>query len=161
MAKNWTEADLMQLQARQFKHSKIKPASEQLREAIIKANSKAPSPTEDIEQVNLIQWLRLKGIRHNATPNGGHRHKATAGKLKAQGVVAGFPDLTIWPDLNYEKRLPVLMIEMKRTHGGSLSAEQKEWAGYFGALMALDYPVRWAVCKGFDEARKFITEAGY
>lgn len=26
-------------------------------------------------------------------PNGGHRHKATAGKLKAEGVRAGIPDL--------------------------------------------------------------------
>lgn len=28
-----------------------------------------------------------------AIPNGGHRHKATAGRLKAEGVRAGLPDL--------------------------------------------------------------------
>ncbi|RAU43453.1 VRR-NUC domain-containing protein [Pseudomonas sp. RIT412] len=28
-------------------------------------------------------------------PNGGHRHKATAAKLKGQGVKAGIPDLVL------------------------------------------------------------------
>jgi len=33
-----------------------------------------------------VEWLY-------AIPNGGHRHKATAGKMKAEGVRAGYPDI--------------------------------------------------------------------
>jgi len=54
---------------------------------------------EGIEQAALISELRLRMpkvadlIYH--VPNGGHRHKAVAGKLKQQGVVAGIPDLVL------------------------------------------------------------------
>jgi len=54
---------------------------------------------EGIEQAALISELRLRMpkvadlIYH--VPNGGHRHKSVAGKLKQQGVVAGIPDLVL------------------------------------------------------------------
>jgi hypothetical protein len=156
----WTEQDLMKYQEKQMKYSKVKPLSETLRAAIDKANDKLPAPLEDQEQENLVQWLRLKGIRHNATANGGHRHKAVAGKLKAQGVVAGFVDITIWPYPN-APTLPILYIEMKRTKGGSISKEQQDWLDYFTKLQEQGYPVRGAVCRGFDQAQQFITQAGY
>ena len=107
----------------------------------------------------LVTWLRLRGIRHNATPNGGFRHKSTAGKLKEQGVVSGFPDLTIWPPLDAAKR-PILFIEMKRVKGGTVSSEQKEWIEYLTALSGF-HRVEVQVCKGFEEARKFILQWGY
>lgn len=131
----------------------------QLREAIDKANRKAVSPFEDQEQEALVVWLRQKGIRHNATPNGGHRHKATAGKLKAQGVVSGVPDLTIWPHPKMPW-LPILFIELKRVKGGTVSESQKGWLDYLGELEA-HYNIRSRVCHGFEEARAFITAYGY
>ncbi|PWK30876.1 VRR-NUC domain-containing protein [Pseudomonas sp. OV226] len=54
---------------------------------------------EGIEQAALISELRARMpkvadlIYH--VPNGGHRHKSVAGKLKQQGVVAGIPDLVL------------------------------------------------------------------
>lgn len=67
----------------------------------------------DIEhqhQKAIMQWAkltRLSALKHPvrpnafiadllfAIPNGGHRNKATAGKLKAEGVKPGVPDLML------------------------------------------------------------------
>jgi hypothetical protein len=54
---------------------------------------------EGLEQAALMAELRARMpavadlIYH--VPNGGHRHKAVAAKLKQQGVVAGIPDLVL------------------------------------------------------------------
>jgi hypothetical protein len=54
---------------------------------------------EGLEQAALIAELRIRMpevadlIYH--VPNGGHRHKAVAARLKQQGVVAGIPDLVL------------------------------------------------------------------
>ena len=84
-----------------------------------------------------------------AVPNGGHRHKATAGKLKAEGVRKGVPDMC----------LPVayggfhgLYIELK-AQGGRASDEQREW---IAALQAQGY--RAEVCVGAEAAWRVICE---
>lgn len=108
-------------------------------------------PSEHEEQVMLIQYCDLMS-RSNAdyglifaVPNGGDRNIVTAGKLKAEGVKPGVPDLF----------LPVprgiysgLFIEMKRRKGGRVSREQISW---ISALISRGYKV--VVCRGFDEAR--------
>lgn len=80
--------------------------------------------TEHEEQREFVKWFRQTWpeVLIHAIPNGGARSKATAGRLKAEGVVAGMPDLFIpaW----------LLWIEMKRTKGGSLSKEQKDCITY-------------------------------
>lgn len=54
---------------------------------------------EGLEQAALMAELRARMpavadlIYH--VPNGGHRHKTVAAKLKQQGVVAGIPDLVL------------------------------------------------------------------
>ncbi|WP_085696471.1 VRR-NUC domain-containing protein [Pseudomonas sp. B26(2017)] len=54
---------------------------------------------EGLEQADLIEEFDARYPRYARllyhVPNGGHRHKATAGKLKAQGVRAGVPDLVL------------------------------------------------------------------
>lgn len=59
-------------------------------------------PSEHEIQVALFEWLDAYlptvGVDPRlawATPNGGHRHPAVAAKLKAEGVRAGVPDVTI------------------------------------------------------------------
>lgn len=73
--------------------------------------------TEDEEQIKFIQHFKRNypGVLIYHTPNGGHRHIATAMKMKALGTVAGIPDLFI-PEYR-------LWVEMKRVKG-KLSPEQ-------------------------------------
>ena len=56
--------------------------------------------TEHDIQSAFFDWLKLQKIDGVelafAVPNGGARHKKTAGMLKAEGVKAGVPDV-LWP----------------------------------------------------------------
>jgi hypothetical protein len=103
-------------------------------------------PTEHEEQREVVRWFRQSwpGVRIFAIPNGGHRSMATAGRLKAEGVASGVPDLFVpaWR----------LWVEMKRAKGGSLSPEQKDWIEY---LEGVGYWV--IVGKGADHAKQQIS----
>ena len=88
-----------------------------------------------------IRWPELALLY--AVPNGGHRHPATAGKLKAEGARADVPDLC----------LPVargpfhaLYVEMKRRKGGTVTPGQKR---YQASLVAQGYAV--FTCYGVEE----------
>lgn len=92
--------------------------------------------TEHEEQREYVRWFRqtYPGVRIMAIPNGGARSAATAGRLKAEGVSPGVPDLFIpaWG----------LWVEMKRAKGGKVSPEQKEWHAYLaevGYLIIIGY----------------------
>lgn len=77
-------------------------------------------PSEHEEQVGFVNWFRgrFPGVLIFAIPNGEKRAISTAKRLKAEGVVAGVPDLHV-PEWR-------LWIEMKRVKGGKLSDEQKD-----------------------------------
>ena len=114
------------------------------------------TPLESAEQVALFRWAayasgthpELKNLYH--VPNGGTRDRREAHNLRLQGVKSGVPDICLdWPGSGYHG----LRIELKRTKGGRLSDDQKDWlerlnrAGY-----------RAVVCYGWDEARREIEE---
>jgi hypothetical protein len=103
-------------------------------------------PTEDHEQMMVVQWFRrtYPAVRIFSVPNGGHRHPAVAAKMKATGVVKGVPDLFVpaWR----------LWIEMKRVKGGSLSPEQKDWIKYLESVGFCCI-----VGKGADDAKQQIS----
>lgn len=52
---------------------------------------------EHLDQVKFVQ--RVKHLRHDillfSVPNGGYRHAKEAGRLKAEGVTAGIPDIVV------------------------------------------------------------------
>lgn len=70
------------------------------------------------------------------------------------GVVKGFPDLAVIIDGKYRRdyKSRLLFVEMKRTKGGVVSKEQKDW------LQSLSqcYGVSSMACKGFEEAKLYI-----
>ena len=107
-------------------------------------------PSEHAEQVTLIDWMEVHhpDVRIFAIPNGGKRGKLEAMRLQAEGVSPGVPDLMIpTPRGHYHG----LFVEMKRTKGGSVSKEQKDWIAY---LQAQGY--RAIVCRGFEESKREI-----
>lgn len=113
-------------------------------------------PTEDQEQMALMQWAKFEEGAHpelkllHHIPNGGSRTKAEAGRFRAMGVKPGVPDLF----------LPVargglhgLYIELKRQEGGRASAAQKGW---MQALEDQGYAVH--LCHGWVDARDLIMD---
>jgi hypothetical protein len=93
------------------------------------------------------KYPELKGL--HAVPNGGHRHKAVAMKLKAEGVKPGVPDISL-----PVKRDPFtgLHIEMK-TAKGRVTENQRWWINFLKSQGR-----RVEVCRSFDEARALICE---
>jgi len=73
--------------------------------------------TEHVEQREFVQWVRqMTPYLIYAIPNGGSRGRSQGANLKAEGVLAGMPDLHI-PELR-------LWIEMKAS-GGVVSPVQR------------------------------------
>jgi hypothetical protein len=114
--------------------------------------AKVKAPLEAVEQALFVKRVRLdprtRGLLWTATANGGHRHKATAAKLKGQGVVPGVPDLLFFeplPENNTHYRIG-LAIEMKR-RPNKPTPEQKEW---LSGLEARGWSC--AVCYSAEEA---------
>ena len=107
----------------------------------------APARTEHVEQREFVSWFRktYPAIRILAIPNGSQRSRTTGARLKAEGVVAGVPDLLV-PAWN-------LWIEMKRADGGSVSTQQKDWHVY---LVSIGHTV--LVCAGFLQAKEKVEE---
>lgn len=124
--------------------------------------SGAPVPTEHAEQVALFDWADVVtwgnpdaaaalGLMY-AVPNGGHRHRATAGRLKAEGVRAGVPDVCL-PCRSVEGTRIGLYIELKRRTGGRVSPAQADW---HERLRAVGHRVE--VCRGWQEAAEAIAD---
>jgi len=103
--------------------------------------------TEHEEQREFVSWFRktYPAIRIIAIPNGSQRSRTTGARLKAEGIVAGVPDLLV-PAWN-------LWIEMKRADGGSTSEAQKDWHAY---LVSIGHTV--FVCRGFLQAKEKTSE---
>lgn len=102
--------------------------------------------SEHYEQCLLVSWFRQTwpSVRILAIPNGGHRSKSVAARLKAEGVSRGVPDLFV-PEWR-------LWIEVKRTRGEKISEFQESWMEY---LECVNY---WCiVVKGANDGKHQIT----
>ena len=112
---------------------------------------------EHHEQAALIAWSELNLVKYPqlkwlfAVPNGGHRHKSVAAKLKKEGVKPGVPDLLLpVPSINME--YIGLAIEMKAKNGRT-SPGQKEW---LTGLQSNGWKT--AVCYSWIEAKQVIED---
>lgn len=107
---------------------------------------------EENTQIDCVNWMRwqhpsLAPYLHHS-PNGGKRSKREAGRFKAMGVKAGFPDLALYiPRNNWHG----LFIEMK-TDKGRQSESQKEWQ-----KMLTGQGYLYVVCRGFEEFKSIIN----
>lgn len=106
-------------------------------------------PYEEQEQIKVVNFLKVKRIKHMHVANERMASVQYKKKLKALGTYAGFPDLMVW--------LPsgkILYIEMKRESKtlSRVSKEQSEWIDFLNA-----YDEGCAkVCYGAGEAIDFI-----
>lgn len=119
----------------------------------------AARPTEHAEAVALMRMVRLHESHYPslrllfAVPNGGHRNKIVASKLKAEGVRAGVPDYLLpVPMGGYSG----LAIELK-TLTGYPSREQREWIESlreqgWRAEVCRGAEAAWDVIRGYVEA---------
>lgn len=124
-----------------------------IQQMLARQNTKSRKRPDDEEhriQCACIQWFRYQypHMRHNlfAVPNGGHRDKVTAAKMKGEGVLAGVADLIL---LKSNTRYGALLIEMK-TRTGRQADTQREWQ----RLIEQD-GYKYVVCRSLDD---FIRE---
>jgi VRR-NUC domain len=100
-------------------------------------------------QVAFFRWLRYAHPKLLAfsVPMGGRRDKVTGSRLKAEGAVAGIPDILV---ARQSGGYPALFIELK-TDKGRLSESQK-------AIKAKleDEGYRVEVCHGWAEAKESV-----
>lgn len=114
---------------------------------------KRPScPPESEEQKALFDWWKRTPYSRYCVmyhiPNGGRRDAVTGARLKAEGVVAGVPDIFLavpW------RGFAGLYIELKRQKGSKVSEAQEN---VIARLRQAGYRVE--VCKGWTAAREAI-----
>lgn len=119
---------------------------------------KHKSPEHD-EQVAFFDWVRIKENSDErykaifAIPNGGHRHVATAMRLKAEGVRAGVLDVLCAVPRNGWSGL---WIEFK-IKPNRLSKDQKA----FGQLMhsfGFRVTVAWNAAQGIEYVTNYLED---
>ena len=109
-------------------------------------------------QKAICQYLDIRGVCYWAVPNGGNRSKREASRLKAEGVKAGVPDITVVNDGIYYG------LEVKKppttTPKGYLSKVQKEFIETLksnGAEVAVVYSVADVITAFIDWGLDFET----
>ena len=117
-------------------------------------------PYESEEQEALFQWAEAMAGKYPClrlmyhVPNGGHRSAAVAGKLKAEGVKAGVPDICL---PSARGGYHGLYIELKAGKN-TATKEQKEW---LSALSEEGYKA--VVCRGWvrasEEIKNYLEES--
>lgn len=106
--------------------------------------------TEDQIQRQLLGWLKAVCPRAIvfAVPNGEHRSKITASRLKGQGVLPGAPDLVIAHDG------VIAFVEVKRPKGRQSPAQiafQEKCA---------EHLLPYGVVRGEGDLREFLNDIG-
>ena len=137
-------------------HPHKQPSGQPARTGIPQKKPVPSIPTESEEQQAVMKWAaaasgrwpELRLLYH--VPNEGQRSMATGGRLRAEGLKSGVPDLCL-PSAHGQYH--GLYIEMKRTQGSKTTPEQKEW---LAALEAEGYQT--ALCRGADAAIEIITD---
>ena len=137
----------------------------------------AVTPTEEQEQVAFASWLDWTRVVWCHVPNGGDRHAAVAGKLRAAGTKAGVPDCLIFdrpacdcalggsgvlvrhePSCHHLARGVAVELKRRAAKGrakGVLSSHQAMWHQLLAERGWLVF-----VCYGADEAIAAMTSLG-
>lgn len=106
-------------------------------------------------QSECVRWFRYQYPQYKnllfAIPNGGKRNISTAVRLKAEGVVAGVPDLFLAVANLVDKELQHgLFIEMKYGKNKQTDAQREFMCG------VLEQGYSYSVCYSFEDFRNSI-----
>lgn len=117
-----------------------------------KISSKPKPRLEDTEQRAVVRFLKMHYPKalFCASAGGMRTSMKQAIKMKANGYVAGFPDLFIYEPIGEYNGLA---IEMKRVRGGVISPEQKKWISSLN-----DRKFKAVVCYGALDALAVIDK---
>ena len=121
-------------------------------------------PLEDDECIAFHQWLQLHNIPHAHIANESRSSTKSAmirgAKLKRMGQSAGVWDYEVFVPMSgvtgEVDDYQLLKIEMKRQHGGTVSAEQKKWQKVYETA---GIPCK--ICKGAKQAIAFVEQFIY
>lgn len=133
--------------------SQDEPNWRRLTAANLKPKRKPSSDREHQEQKALFKWAKMREKRVPelallyAIPNAGKRSKAVAGRMKAEGLKAGVPDMCLPVARG---RFHGLYIELKAP-GGKPTDSQSKW---IKDLTAQGYYV--CICFGWEYAKTVI-----
>ena len=114
------------------------------------------NPLEEFEQERVCDWLDAHKIPYHSIPNDLRTEFDIANmpvkrsKMHRIGLKPGVPDLFI---CRASGLFHGLYIEMKRKHGGVVSADQKRW---IRLLLEEGYLAK--VCRGADKAIELIED---
>lgn len=111
------------------------------------------SPLESAEQIALVEWLELQGLKFTAIPNSTFtRSWSVKRRNYREGLRPGLADLFIIVPRHKsaDGEGYALYIEMKRQRGGVLSADQKAWQEAINGLGIAN--IQSYVCKGAESA---------
>ena len=97
-------------------------------------------------QIRCVSWFRYQYPQYviMSTPNGGVRSKTEAAIMKAEGMLAGASDLTIFADGR------VLFVEMK-TDKGRQSSAQKDFQRKVEGL-----GFRYVICRSLEDFMEHV-----
>lgn len=113
--RGWTER---QIQAREDRAKRKQQRSTHQQE-----------PSEYQEQLDLVRWMRQRGLVFCHVPNQGGRGNDYARRgamLRAMGLRAGMPDLLVFSRVPGRDDIRGIGIELKRRSNGSVSPQQVE-----------------------------------
>ena len=116
-------------------------------------------PTEESEQIALVQWLRIKKLPHTHIANEGKFNPQYMKKRSALGVNAGFPDLVVFlPNkllaIELKRRAKITKTGKESVSHTSVSEHQQGW---IDTINCYDYATA-HVCYGAAQAIDLIIK---
>ena len=116
----------------------------------------ATHPSEDQEQIAVVDWCTAMRIPVAHIPNEGNRSPQRGALMKRMGLQKGFPDLFVpLPRGGFHG----LFIEMK-AQGGKTTKEQEEW---LALLNENGYAVcvAWGAMQAVEKIKKYVRLQTY
>ena len=117
--------------------------------------SSASVPTEESDCRALTAWMTLKGLLFSHVPQETYTKSwGVKARNRAMGVRRGVPDYLVVVRGSGASRLVFVEMKRKGSPPSAVKDEQRTWLNELSKVPG----VTAAVCRGFDEAERLISE---